>query len=55
MTWDDVFKSFELSHNYVLEKLDFDKNAIQQEIESVRADRSGVNQITNKVLKLETN
>ena len=55
MTWDDVFKSFELTHYYVLEKLDFDKNAIQQEIESVRADRSGVNQITKKVLKLETN
>lgn len=55
MTWDDVFKSFELTHHYVLEKLDFDKNAIQQEIEKVRANRSGVNQITQKVLSLETN
>lgn len=55
MTWDDVFKSFELTHYYVLEKLDFDTNAIQQEIESVRADKSGVTQITKKVLQLETN
>ena len=55
MTWDDVFKSFALTHYYVLEKLDFDKNAIQQEIDNVRADRSGVNQITQKVLSLETN
>lgn len=55
MTWDDVFKSFELTHYYVLEKLDFDKNTIQQEIDKVRTDRSGVNQITQKVLSLETN
>lgn len=55
MTWDDVFKSFELTHYYVLEKLDFDTHAIQQEIESVRADRSGVNQITKKILNLDTN
>lgn len=55
MTWDDVFKTFELTHYYVLEKLDFNTDAIQQEIESVRSDRNGVNQITKKILNLETN
>ena len=55
MTWDDVFKSFELTHYYVLEKLDFDKKAIQQEIDFIKADKTGVNLTTRKVLALETN
>jgi len=55
MTWDDVFKSFELTHYYVLEKLDFDKKAIQQEIDLIKADKIGVNLITKKALALDTN
>lgn len=34
MTWDDVFKSFEIKHKYLLDKLDFDKNAIRAELKA---------------------
>ena len=53
MTWDDLFKEFEYRHHYVLAKLNFDKEAIRQEIEQVRKDVSGVNQLTQEMLSLE--
>ena len=34
MTWDDVFKTFEIKHKYLLDKLDFDKNAIRAELKA---------------------
>ena len=33
MTWDDLFRTFEIKHSYLLEKLEFDKNAIKEELE----------------------
>lgn len=32
LTWDDVFKSFEISHSHILEKLKLDKEALANEI-----------------------
>lgn len=53
MTWDDLFKEFEYRHYYILEKLNFDDKTIQQEIEQVKMDVSGVNQLTKEMLSLE--
>lgn len=53
LTWDDVFKEFDYRHHYILEKLNFDNEAIQQEIEQVKKDVSGVNQLTKELLSLE--
>jgi hypothetical protein len=32
MTWDDLFRTFEIKHKYLLEKLEFDKSAINEEM-----------------------
>ncbi len=32
LTWDDLFRTFEIKHNYLLEKLNFDKSALQEEL-----------------------
>jgi len=53
MTWDDLFKEFEYRHHYVLEKLNLNKEAIQQEIEQVKKDVGGVNMMTQEMLSLE--
>ena len=53
LTWDDLFKEFEYRHHYILEKLNFDNEAIQQEIEQVKKDVSGANQLTKEMLSLE--
>ena len=53
LTWDDLFKEFEYRHKYILEKLNFDNEAIQQEIEQVKRDVSGANQLTQEMLSLE--
>ncbi|MDD5463820.1 MAG: ATP-binding protein [Candidatus Moranbacteria bacterium] len=34
LTWDDLFKGFELRHEYLLEKLNFDKASIQEELKN---------------------
>ncbi|MBN1048679.1 ATP-binding protein [Clostridium botulinum] len=55
MTWDDVFKNFELNHKYILNKLEFNKTIINKEIEDM-SDEEGrllVNEITNEILNLK--
>lgn len=32
MTWDDIFRSFNIKHKYLLDQLDFDKRAIEEEL-----------------------
>lgn len=56
MTWDDVFKSFEIKHKYLLEKLSIDKSIIEDELLSKGIDlsRGEANNLTEKVLELET-
>lgn len=55
MTWDDVFKNFEISHKYILNKLEFDKTIIKDEIESI-SDKEGrefVNEMVTEILRLK--
>lgn len=52
LTWDDVFKSFELSHSFVLDKLKLDRDAIAKELQSHSqsdSERGVVNQITETI------
>lgn len=54
MTWDDVFKNFEISHRYILNRLNFDKTIIKEEIEKI-SDKEGrefVNEMVEEVLKM---
>ncbi len=32
LTWSDLFRTFEIRHNYLLDKLDFDRRAIEEEL-----------------------
>ena len=32
LTWADLFRTFEIRHNYLLDKLDFDRQAIEEEL-----------------------
>lgn len=53
MTWDDVFQSFLLRHNFILNKLNCDKDAIAQEIEKSIGDelsRDAADRITKDIL-----
>lgn len=56
MTWDDVFKSFEIRHRYLLDKLNIDKSIIQDELlaKGIDLSRESANELTNKILELET-
>ena len=55
MSWDDVFKSFELQHNYILEKLGFDKSKIQEEIAAVSFNKTGADTLTKNISTLNAN
>jgi hypothetical protein len=54
LTWDDLFRTFEIKHNYLLEKLEFDKNAIQEELQLKGVDLhvSSSDLITNRIIEL---
>lgn len=52
LTWDDIFKSFELSHGFLLDKLKTDREAIAEELKKeidIDPSRSTVAQLTTKV------
>lgn len=55
MTWDDVFKNFEITHRYILDRLRFDKVKIKNEIENIGGEegRKYVNDITDEILNLK--
>ena len=55
MTWDDVFKNFEINHKYILEKLEFNKVLIKDEVDSLSDEegRALVNEITKEILELK--
>ncbi len=57
MTWDDVFKSFEIRHRYIYEKLNFDKSAIEEElkIKGIEFNRESSTEITEKIIGLAVN
>ncbi|GMQ65394.1 ATP-binding protein [Vallitalea maricola] len=54
LTWDDVFKGFELRHRYMYEKLEFDKLEIEKELmlNGIDISRKSADEITDKVIKL---
>lgn len=57
LTWDDLFRTFEIKHNYLLEKLEFDKNAIQQELKSkgITLNTVSSDEITEQIIDLSKN
>ena len=54
MTWDDLFLEFEFNHQYLLDKLEFDKTAIQKELKAKGIDlsRDGAEIVTKSILKV---
>lgn len=50
MTWDDVFRNFEENYNFLYEKLNLDKNKLEDEIILDNVDRKSVDNIVNNVL-----
>ena len=54
MTWDDVFLTFEHRENFILEKLNFDKQVIHDEVVSYTKSREGSDALTQDILSLET-
>ena len=54
MTWDDVFQLFEIKHNFLLDKLDFDKKTIEEEIKVSATNRKAADEIVKSVRTLTT-
>lgn len=54
MTWDDVFQLFEIKHRFLLDKLDFDKKIIEEEIKLSVCNRIAADNIVLDVTKSET-
>lgn len=56
MTWDDVFRNFEIRHRYLLEKLEFDKVAIQEEFlqQGIKLGRENSDTLTEQILEMKT-
>lgn len=54
MTWDDIFLSFDLRHKFLIDELDFDKNALCEElkIKGIDFTRDQATIITAKVIEI---
>lgn len=54
MTWDDLFRTFEIKHKYLLDKLEFDKIAVQEEmkLKGVNLNSDGSDVLTSQVIEL---
>lgn len=57
LTWDDLFRTFEIKHRYLLEKLQFDKIAINEELKlkGVSLDLSHSDTVTKEIIDLSKN
>jgi len=57
LTWDDLFRTFEIKHNYLLEKLEFDKTAIKEEMKlkgiSLNTESSDI--VTKQIIDVSSN
>lgn len=51
-TWDDIFKSFELRHAFILDKLNYNKNLLIEDIErnSEQKNRKTVDELTKQAI-----
>ncbi|MCQ2171324.1 MAG: ATP-binding protein [Bacteroidales bacterium] len=54
MTWDDLFLTFEHRENFILDKLNFDKQVISDEVETYKKSREGSDRLTQDILALNT-
>lgn len=54
MTWDDVFLSFDHRESFILDKLNFDKQVLHDEIEAYKKSREGSDSLTKDILTLNT-
>lgn len=54
LTWDDIFKSFDLRHSFMLDKLKFDREALSKELtdKASEKNRGTVNNLTETALAL---
>ncbi len=52
LCWDDVFKSFELRHSFILDKLKFDKTELAKELAAQDKNRATVDALTEQVLAM---
>ncbi|MCK4406472.1 MAG: ATP-binding protein [Bacteroidales bacterium] len=54
MTWDDVFTSFEIKHKYILDKLEFDRNAIQEELnlKGISLTKESAQKVVSKIVQI---
>jgi hypothetical protein len=54
LTWDDVFMNFKLKHEYLIDKLDFDRNAIMEELKTkgINLSVDGSKEVTTKVIEI---
>jgi len=48
LTWDDIFKSFDLRHSFMLDKLKFDRDELTKEL-PMKADRESADTLTKLV------
>ncbi|MEA3451717.1 MAG: ATP-binding protein, partial [Bacteroidota bacterium] len=57
MTWDDIFRSFEIKHRFLLDKLDYDKKLLNNELQSKGIDLNKQSSIklVDKLIKTEMN
>lgn len=57
MTWDDVFKNFQIRHAFLYQKLEFDKSAIEEELalRGIQFSREMSDKVRDKLLELEAN
>lgn len=54
MTWDDVFKSYELRYSYLLRKLDVDKQVLLDSIEQSGASRETADRLREEILQISS-
>lgn len=54
MTWDDVFKNFEIRHTYLLDKLQYNKIMIEEELQAkgIEFSREGSNVLTEHLVAI---
>ncbi len=52
MTWDDVFKSYELRYSFLLKKLNIDQKVLLNSIESSEASRETADRLREEILQL---
>ena len=57
MTWDDIFQAFDIKHRFLLDKLDIDRVAIQDEynLGNLLLDQTSATRLTQQIKGLHVN